>query len=830
MKRLYISIFLSLCLYSCGGGGGGSSAPTPTPTPTVTPTVTPTPTPTPSCDEACFNANKSEYESLYEYSNQFGLGMSNASSAYARGADGTGMTIGVVDSGLDDSHAEITSSKIQSGSQLNYSDYIPTTRQKRHGTAVSSIAAGNAAEDNSPMHGVAFNAKIFFIAVQLGEAPPDYDPVDLGDSTGAGSPDYSGVDNFYNQVFGIFINNDVDIVNNSFGYTGTINDYTEAQLRNAFPNTIDRIGQSGVIDENKTLFVWSAGNTGQYADQGADYSSPDVFPGMAHLIPELQGHSLAVVSVDDEGVISDFSSRCGVAKDFCIAAPGEGIVLAYATSMSDTGIFDTSDSCVSDNSCYAVGGGTSYAAPFVSGGLALLAEHFGGQLGNTEILQRILLTADKSGIYSDESIYGQGLMDLNAASQPVGMTMIPTSNSLDGLSFLENISSINNFNNISGDAFNRAFQNKSFIVFDSLGAPFSRPLQSSISINLPSLAWISAKQSNAGISIRQVSSQISKSSSLTLGLSYLNYGEHDLTKSLWSKDDRNLRYFSVSGPLSDSISYFIGSGISPSMYLGFQGELLSNGFASTSVHNHPFMTLTDKGSFLGAGFNFNKNIINAFIFKGEDPDMERFLQKKPKTSGLILELKRKFNTSKLSLHSGFLKEPKGFLGNSIEGAFGSLDASDTFFTGFETSKEFNKYYLLGNFFYGKTKTNFEDFGLVTNFDDFSSSSFSVGLFSKNGFTDKDSFGIKVQQPLRVENGGMSFSVPYARTRSREVLFRDEFVDFVPKGREIEFQIMHNASMLGGEISSRLGLVRQSGHRHERKKEFYLSTEFRVNLK
>ena len=40
--------------------------------------------------------------------------MSNASSAYARGADGTGMTIGVVDSGLDDSHAEITSSKIHS--------------------------------------------------------------------------------------------------------------------------------------------------------------------------------------------------------------------------------------------------------------------------------------------------------------------------------------------------------------------------------------------------------------------------------------------------------------------------------------------------------------------------------------------------------------------------------------------------------------------------------------------------------------------------------------------------------------------------------------------
>ena len=55
--------------------------------------------------------------------------------------------------------------------------------------------------ENSTQERTNKNAKIFFIAVQLGEAPPDYDPVDLGDSTGAGSPDYSGVDNFYNQVF-----------------------------------------------------------------------------------------------------------------------------------------------------------------------------------------------------------------------------------------------------------------------------------------------------------------------------------------------------------------------------------------------------------------------------------------------------------------------------------------------------------------------------------------------------------------------------------------------------------------------------------------------------
>ena len=65
----------------------------------------------------------------------------------------------------------------------------------------------------------------------------------------------------------------------------------------------------------KTIYVWAAGNAGGYADQGVDYSSPEILPGMAHYITEIQGHSIAVASVDENGQISYFSSRCGVAQD-----------------------------------------------------------------------------------------------------------------------------------------------------------------------------------------------------------------------------------------------------------------------------------------------------------------------------------------------------------------------------------------------------------------------------------------------------------------------------------------------------------------------------------
>ena len=176
---------------------------------------------------------------------------------------------------------------------------------------VASVAAGKQEKsDTSPMHGVAFEANVLFIAIQLAEPDPDYDPVDLGTDDGSGNvtgaPDFTGIDNFFSSLFEVYNQYDVDIVNNSYGYSGNIIDYTEAQVRNAFPKTIAEMSQIGTPDSQKTIYVWAAGNAGGYADQGVDFSSPELLPGMAHYIPEIQGHSIAVASVDENGLLARF--------------------------------------------------------------------------------------------------------------------------------------------------------------------------------------------------------------------------------------------------------------------------------------------------------------------------------------------------------------------------------------------------------------------------------------------------------------------------------------------------------------------------------------------
>ena len=68
----------------------------------------------------------------------------------------------------------------------------------------------------------------------------------------------------------------------------------------------------------------------------------------------------------------------------------------------------------------------------VTGGLAVMKHLFRDQLSNTNLAARILETADRSGRYADAALYGQGLLDLGAATSPVGTTEIAMSATVNG--------------------------------------------------------------------------------------------------------------------------------------------------------------------------------------------------------------------------------------------------------------------------------------------------------------------------------------------------------------------------------------------------------------
>ena len=829
MKQNRTLALVLFTLISCGGGGGGGSSSPPVISQTPTP---PTPPPSLSFDEL-----KDQYEGYYEYQSQWGLNMINASSAYARGATGAGITIGITDSGLDNTHVEISATRLSNDSALNYSNYTPNTRQKRHGTMVASVAAGKQDKtDITPMHGVAFEADVLFVAIQLAEPDPDYDPVDIGDDDGSGNvsgaPDFTGIDNFFSQLFEIYNDYDVDIVNNSYGYSGNINDYTEAQVRYAFPNTIAEMSQVGTPDSEKTIYVWAAGNAGGYADQGVDYSSPELLPGMAHYIPEIQGHSIAVVSLDENGQISDFSSRCGVAQDYCIAAPGGRVTAAYPTSTSDTGIYigntndDNYNNCITDNSCYAVTSGTSFAAPFVSGGLAVIADHFEGQLGSQEIVNRLFTTANKKGVYADKAIYGQGLMDLNAATEPVGQVSAMMSLSLSGPMTPAIFSNIQLTSPSFGDAITNGIGNHSVIFFDALDAPFRRSLSGLVSdyrnqiINMDGFGSI---QNPISLSV------ITNESEFEIGgLSIENLSGELVTPYhlLNAKADKN-QFFSYYNYSNDS---FLSHGLNGSWAMGiFQDSQLRSERSLRTQFSNPWLNFSATGTTFGSKFKGNNKFdIALAISSGRNKfNTNEIFNKRDSSTVALMEIQPKSKMPSLQL--GLMKENDASLGLSGSGAFNGSNNQLTSFVGLSNSLDLAGGILFGSLYWGKSNDMSNELGMLRSVTKLYSSAFGIGFMKSSIINNNDKLIVTVDQPIRIESGKLQLNVPTYRTKEKNVLFNPMNFNLDPSGREIHTKAQYLSSYKNIGLGLTLGYKADPYHIKFMDDYWYMSLGFNMNF-
>ncbi|MDA9954877.1 S8 family serine peptidase [Gammaproteobacteria bacterium] len=829
MKQNKTLLFTLFFILSCGGGGGGGSAPAPVISQTPTPPVAP---PTLSYEEL-----KAQYEGYYEYQGQWGLDVVNASAAYARGATGLGVTIGITDSGLDNTHTEISAGRLSGESDLSYSNYTPNTRQQRHGTMVASVAAGKQEKsDTSPMHGVAFEANVLFIAIQLAEPDPDYDPVDIGTDDGSGTvsdaPDFTGIDNFFSSLFEIYNQYDVDIVNNSYGYSGNIIDYTEAQVRYAFPKTIIEMSQIGTPDSQKTIYVWAAGNAGGYADQGVDFSSPELLPGMAHYIPEIQGHSIAVASVDENGTISSFSSRCGVAQDYCISAPGGRITAAYPTSSSDTGIYignpndDNYSDCIQDNSCFAVTSGTSFAAPFVSGGLAVIADYFEGQLGSKEIVDRLFATANKKGVYSDKAIYGQGLMDLGAATAPVGQVSAMLTGTLSGAMVPALFTGIQLTSPSFGDAVSNGVANQTVIFFDELDAPFRGTVENLTTDYRHQIVNLDAYEH-----MYQSTPQIIDSQDNVLEMSNyknqnLSYGLINSMHLLEAQQDSN-QFFTYFNKWNNS---FVSHGINGSWALGiFQDKDLRYKSQLRSQFSNPWLNFSAGGTSFGSIYKFQHNLDVAFLIssgRNRFQANEVFGESNSSTVAMV-ELQPKNNMP--SIQFGILKENDANLGLSGSGAFNGNGGQMTSFVGISDSISLFGGKFFSSLYIGNSPETSNNEGMINSITDIQSSAFGMGFLKQSIFNSGDELLLSIDQPMRTESGEMNLRVPVYRTTERNVLFNSFGFTLRPSGREVHSKARYMSSYKNIGLSLTLGYKSDPYHIKSLEDYWYTALGFSIKI-
>lgn len=158
------------------------------------------------------------------------------------------------------------------------------------------------------------------------------------------------------------IRKNVDIINMSLGTTSD---------SEALRQVIDKANKQGI------LVVASAGNSGNSA--GTDNS-------MAY--PARYDSVISVGATDTNNRRANFSST-GVYLD--VMAPGKGITSTYL------------------NNTYGTGDGTSQAAPYVSGMLALLKEKY-PKASSNELRQLLESNAMDLGVKGRDNLYGLGLV------------------------------------------------------------------------------------------------------------------------------------------------------------------------------------------------------------------------------------------------------------------------------------------------------------------------------------------------------------------------------------------------------------------------------------
>lgn len=784
-----------------GGGGGSSSTPTaaPSPTPDPSPEVGTDPPPDegtdpppdlpppddgvgspppdggdspppdggelPPPDEGTDPApTPADFETA-EYNAQAGLALINASDAYARGLTGSGIVIALFDTGVDLSHPEFTG-RVAAGARDFMRDTNQITDPNGHGTHVGGIMAAN--RDGNGMHGVAYEALLL--------------PLTVLDENGGGSLS----DGVIATAIDHAVANGARIFNNSWGPSEGIDQVTSGQLNRNIGGMLDAYDRA--VNAG-TIVVFAAGNKGR--------PHPSYTAGLPALYSEFSGLWVAVVAVDLNGDFSSYSNRCGLAAEWCLAAPGG------SAAISTGGIYSTEA-----GGGYIRGSGTSMAAPHVSGALAILLQLF-PELSPQEVVDRLFVTANRTDIYASSEIYGNGLLDLEAATRPVGSVAILTGDTADGPA-QDAASTEVATTGAFGDALVVSLSGTELTVFDSYRAGFVLDLSALVR---PAGTGLDLRRLLRGYGGDREAETIEFG---TRGKAIYAYAplqrEDALPSSASGGEEKTLSRLSLTIPQGDTGEVLIGYNDPPALGFGAyrEGTLERDTVASRDAFQAPHLALADLGYSVGAATDAGRlGTLRVTSFTGNSSENGAEV-----AFGTAAELSRNVGSrARLSFMLGSLLERETFLGSSTDGAFDLEDGTPTHFGGVSAEVALApRLTLVGSVYGGVSYPTAAQNSLFTDVSAIETRSFSLGLLRDDIVKKGDQMGFVLNQPLRVTRGKANLSLATGRDRAGKVYRRAVTANLAPQGRELDLEAFYRMKLGAQTTLTTSAMLRtQPGH-------------------
>ncbi len=384
----------------------------------------------------------------FEYLGSKHLSASNFDNAYSRGWTGKGSTIVIADTGANTAHVDLDDNikytKDFTGNGINTS--------ATHGTHVTGIAG--AEKNNVGGHGAAFDADIavakvssgtsysFSNAIKAAEWGKKIDSVAINVSAEV-NYDSGFRNSIVKQAQGVYYSTHWYYGTN--GYNGSVNE--AVKWKNA-------LGDEQVL-------VKAAGNAGHAYSAGMNQMATAT-DANGNLI--LDGQMIVVGNWDENNnQINSSSNKAGT-----VCATMQNGVCIDAAKIKDYFIManGTAITSTATNGGYTTMTGTSMAAPVVTGSIAVLHQMWPFMKGK-HLVQLVMVTGNKNIAGYNENIHGQGLLDMDAATRPVGATGIPTTGRTNG-----GVSAVAGGANVAGVAASQMQALTSVMVLDSFERDF----------------------------------------------------------------------------------------------------------------------------------------------------------------------------------------------------------------------------------------------------------------------------------------------------------------------------------------------------------------------
>ncbi|WP_114521676.1 S8 family peptidase [Altererythrobacter sp. ZODW24] len=762
-------------LSGCGGSGGGAAstpaptpppAPSPTPSPTPTPAPTPTPTPNPTFTDTA------------ETRRTNGVNFHEALVAWNLGATGAGETIAIIDTGIDIDSPEF-SGRISAAS-ANLADASGTAdAEDDHGTNVALIAAGG--KDDTGVVGIAFNASILALRGDTpGSCATGIDSDDpLDGCTFSDTAIADGVDRAVREG--------ATVINLSLG--GSV---PNANLRRA----VSEAAAAGIV------IVVAAGNDGDSTEAGIDPDQPDPFG--AGLLGAGGANVIIAGSVNDTSVLSDFSNRAGDLGASYLAARGERLCCAYEDGVLQTETDENGDTFI------FLFSGTSFAAPQISGAVALLAQAFPNLTG-AEIVEILLDSARDVGDVGTDAVYGRGILDIPAAFAPAGTTSIAGSSV--ALPLADNAG-------MTSGAMGDAVQSASVetVLLDKYGRAYGYDVGKTLRGSAP------RERLNGALASR------GRSHSTSSPTASLAYTITEGTRGGGADWEPQLRLSQDDAEAARVLAARAAFKIAPNMQVGFAFRQGSDGLvaqlqgqdrpafliASSASGDEGFLRGTDVsfalrrtigawGLTLSAesGESYSGNVLSRADLTGEEPA-------KAKVSSFGATIDRDWGALDASFGASLLSEDTTVLGARFHEALGAGGA-DTLFLDASIGWDVAPGLRLGGAL-RQGHSQARGGGTIADGSQFISRAWSVDLEKRGVLSRFDSIGLRISQPLRVESGGLNLDLPVSYDYATEsAQFGISRLSLTPQGREMMGEIAWRGPWLGGQAAASIYYRKDPGH-------------------